>query len=67
MRHTRQIVITWARCGATYLSVEALDGLADRHSVASKDIVKAIDDMLSNASYNVEQQLEHEIEDEDPV
>jgi len=60
-------VITWARCGATYLSVEALDGLADRHGVAAKDIIKAIDDMLSNASYNVEQQLEHEIEDEDPV
>jgi len=36
------------------LSAEALDGLSDRHGIAAKDIINAIDDMLSNASYNVE-------------
>ena len=67
MRHTRQILITLGALRRDVLSAEALDGLADRHGVAAKDIVNAIDDMRSNASYNVEQQLEHEIEDEDPV
>jgi hypothetical protein len=49
----------------------ALDELADKHGIPAKDITFAVegyaDDMLSDAIYNVERQLEHEIEDEDPV
>ena len=67
MRHTRQIVITFGALRCDALSAETLDGLADRHGVAAKNIINAIDDMRSNASYTVEQQLEQEIEDEDPV
>jgi hypothetical protein len=44
---------------------EALDALATRHDIASKDIDYAMayaDDMLADAIYNVERALDHEIE-----
>jgi hypothetical protein len=49
---------------------EALDGLATRHGIAPKDIEYAMagaDDMLADAIYNVERELEREIEGEEPV
>jgi hypothetical protein len=48
----------------------ALDELAERHGVPSRDIDDAMgyaDDMLSDAVYGVERALEHEIEAQDPV
>jgi hypothetical protein len=47
-----------------------LDDLAERHGLPSKDIDDAMgyaDDMLSDAAYSAERDLEHEIEDRDPV
>ena len=49
---------------------EALDALAARHGIASKDIEYAMasaDDMLADAIYTVERELEREIEGEEPV
>ena len=49
---------------------EALDGLAARHDIAPKDIEYAMasaDDMLADAIYSVERELEREIEGEEPV
>ena len=49
---------------------EALDAMAARHDIASKDIEYAmagVDDMLADAIYNVERELEREIEGEEPV
>ena len=49
---------------------EALDALAARHDIAPKDIEYAMagaDDMLADAIYNVERELEREIEGEEPV
>jgi len=49
----------------------ALDELANRHRIPRKDIDYAVegyaDDMLSDAIYNLERELERELEDEDPV
>ena len=49
----------------------ALDVLAARHDISPKDIAYAMDgyadDMLSDAIYGVERELEREIEGEDPV
>jgi hypothetical protein len=50
---------------------EALDELAERHGIWASDIAYAMegyaDDLLSDAIYNVERELEQEIEAEDPV
>lgn len=50
---------------------EALDELAERHGIRASDIAYAMegyaDDLLSDAIYNVERELEQEIEAEDPV
>ena len=49
---------------------EALDALASRHDIAPKDIEYAMasaDDMLADAIYTVERELEREIEGEEPV
>ena len=50
---------------------EALDELAARHGIRASDIAYAMegyaDDLLSDAIYNVERELEQEIEAEDPV
>ena len=50
---------------------EALDELAERHGIRPSDIAYAMegyaDDLLSDAIYNVERELEQEIEAEDPV
>jgi len=49
---------------------EALDQLAERNGIAAKDIEYAmagIDDVLSDAIYAVEQDLEREIEGDEPV
>ena len=48
----------------------ALDVLASRHDIAPKDIEYAMarhGDLLADAIYTVEQELEREIEGEDPV
>ena len=48
----------------------ALDALASRHDIAPKDIEYAMasaDDMLADAIYSVERELEREIEGEEPV
>ena len=49
----------------------ALDDLAARYGIARKDIDYAVegyaDDMLSDAIFHVERDLERELEDEDPV
>jgi hypothetical protein len=49
----------------------ALDELAARHGIAPKDIAYAmdgyVDDMLTDAVYNAERELEREIEGEEPV
>ncbi|MBV8193638.1 MAG: hypothetical protein JOY64_04355 [Alphaproteobacteria bacterium] len=47
-----------------------LDDLAERHGLPAKDIDDAMgyaDDMLSDAIYSAERDLEQEIEDRDPV
>jgi hypothetical protein len=49
---------------------EALEALAARHDIAPKDIDYAMagaDDMLADVIYNVERELEREIEGEEPV
>ena len=49
---------------------EALDQLAARHSIAAKDIEYAmagLDDVLGDAIYSVERDLEREIEGDEPV
>jgi hypothetical protein len=50
---------------------EALDELAERHGIRASDIAYAMegyaDDLLSDAVYNVERELEQEIETDDPV
>jgi len=49
---------------------EALDALAARHDIAAKDVEYAMahaDDLLADAIYNVERELEREIEGEEPV
>ena len=49
---------------------EVLDTLAIKHDIAVKDITYAMayaDDMLADTIYNVERELEREIEGEDPV
>ncbi|MGZ5904891.1 MAG: hypothetical protein ACXWKQ_06050 [Reyranella sp.] len=48
----------------------ALDALATRHDISAKDIDYAMahaDDLLADAVYNVERELEREIEGEEPV
>jgi hypothetical protein len=48
----------------------ALDALAARHDIPAKDIDYAMahaDDLLADAVYNVERELEREIEGEEPV
>jgi cell division ATPase FtsA len=49
---------------------EALDELAERHGIRASDVAYAMegyaDDLLSDAVYNVERELEQEIESEDP-
>ena len=48
-----------------------LDEQADRHGIPRKDIDYAVegyaDDMLSDAIYTVERELERQLEGEDPV
>jgi len=49
---------------------EVLDQLAARHGITAKDIEYAmagIDDVLGDAIYSVERDLEREIEGDDPV
>ena len=49
---------------------EALDQLGAKHGIAAKDIEYAmagIDDVLSDAVYAVERDLEREIEGDEPV
>jgi hypothetical protein len=49
---------------------EALDALASRHGIAAKDIDYAMaeaDDLLADAVYSVERELEREIEGDEPV
>ncbi len=49
---------------------EALDALAARHDITPKDVEYAMahaDDLLADAIYNVERELEREIEGEEPV
>jgi hypothetical protein len=49
---------------------EALDALAARHDITAKDVEYAMahaDDLLADAIYNVERDLEREIEGEEPV
>jgi hypothetical protein len=49
---------------------EALDQLAAKHAIAAKDIEYAmagIDDVLSDAIYSVERDLEREIEGDEPA
>ena len=49
---------------------EALDGLANRHGIAVKDVdyaMAGVDDVLADVIYEVERELEREIEGEDPV
>ena len=49
---------------------EALDALAARHDIVPKDIEYAMthaDDLLADAIYNVERDLEREIEGREPV
>ena len=49
---------------------EVLDALAIKHDIAVKDVTYAMayaDDMLADTIYNVERELEHEIEGEDLV
>jgi hypothetical protein len=59
------------RSGWTKAAIrEALDALASRHGIAPKDVEYAVagaDDMLADAIYNVERELEREIEGEEPV
>ena len=49
----------------------ALDRLATRHGISAKDVAYAMDgyadNLLGDAIYNLERNLEREIEDEDPV
>jgi hypothetical protein len=49
----------------------ALDRLAERHRIAAKDVVYAIngyaDNLLDGRIYNLKRELEREIEDEDPM
>ena len=48
----------------------ALDALAERHAIAPRDLAFAMghaDDLLADAVYSVERELEREIEGEDPV
>jgi hypothetical protein len=49
----------------------ALDELAKRHGIPRKDVDYAVegyaDDMLSDAIYSVERELERKLEHEDPV
>ena len=49
----------------------ALDELAARHRIPAKDVSYAVegyvDDMLSDAVFSVERELERELEGEDPV
>jgi hypothetical protein len=49
---------------------EVLDTLAIKHDIAVKDVAYAMayaDDMLADAIYTAERELEREIEGEDPV
>ena len=49
---------------------EVLDALAARHGIAAKDIDYAMaeaDDLLADAVYNAERELEREVEGEEPV
>jgi hypothetical protein len=49
---------------------EVLDALAIKHDIAVKDVNYAMayaDDMLADTIYNVERELEREIEGEEPV
>jgi cell division ATPase FtsA len=50
---------------------EALDELAERHGIRASDVAYAMegytDDLLSDAVYNVERELEREIEAQDLV
>jgi hypothetical protein len=60
----------WAGHTADIRIREVLDTLAIKHDIAVKDITYAMacaDDMLADTIYNVERELEREIEDEDPV
>jgi len=49
----------------------ALDRLAERHGIAAKDVAYAMDgyadSLLDDAIYNLERELEREIEANDPV
>jgi hypothetical protein len=49
---------------------EVLDALAIKHDIAVKDVAYAMayaDDMLADTIYNVERELEREIEGEEPL
>lgn len=49
---------------------EVLDALAIKHDIAVKDVTYAMaytDDMLADATYNVERELQRQIEGEDFV
>jgi len=49
---------------------EVLDALAVKHDIPVKDVTYAMayaDDMLADTIYNVERELEREVEGEDPV
>jgi hypothetical protein len=48
----------------------ALDELAERHGIPTRDVTYAmgyVDDMLSDVIYDLECELQHGIEREDPV
>jgi hypothetical protein len=49
---------------------EALQELADRHRIAAKDVTYAMEgyahNLLSDVVYNVERELQHEIEGKSP-
>jgi hypothetical protein len=50
---------------------DALDALAERHGISPKDVDDAMagyaDDLLSDVVYSVENQIEREIEDGEPL
>jgi hypothetical protein len=50
---------------------EALDQLAERHGIPARDINYAMEgyaeDLLSDTIYNIERELEREVEAEDPA
>jgi hypothetical protein len=51
--------------------LDVLDRLAERHGISARDITYAVegyaDDLLSDATYGVASELEHEVEAEDPI